>query len=48
MCMDLAAVVKAGWTLNRQTLGSKVQPDATKYMAGVFKNGTCHPPTTTL
>ena len=44
MYMDLAAAVKAGRILNRQTLGSKIQPDGTKYMAGVFKNGTCHPP----
>ncbi|RPB04185.1 hypothetical protein L873DRAFT_1628189, partial [Choiromyces venosus 120613-1] len=38
MYMDLAAAVKAGRILNRQTLGSKIQPDGTKYMAGVFKD----------
>jgi len=48
MYMDLAAAVKAGRILNRQTLGSKIQPDGTKYMAGVFKNGIHMSPNTTL
>lgn len=40
MTMDFADAVKAGRVLSRQTLGSKMQPDNTKYMVGVFKNGT--------
>ncbi|PWW76544.1 hypothetical protein C7212DRAFT_19771, partial [Tuber magnatum] len=50
MYMDLAAAVKAGRVLNRQTLGSKIQPDGTKYMAGVFKNDKLYltPITSTL
>ncbi|CUS15842.1 unnamed protein product [Tuber aestivum] len=50
MYMDLAAAIKAGRILNRQTLGSKMQPDGTKYMAGVFKNDKLYltPITSTL
>lgn len=39
MTMDFADAVKAGRVLSRQTLGSKMQPDNTKYMVGIFKNG---------
>jgi hypothetical protein len=39
MYMDFGEAVKAGRVLNRQTLGSKMQTDNTKYMIGVFKNG---------
>ncbi|KAG0129594.1 hypothetical protein HOY82DRAFT_487990 [Tuber indicum] len=50
MYMELAAAVKAGRILNRQTLGSKIQPDGTKYMAGVFKDDKLYltPITSTL
>lgn len=39
MTMQFEDAVKAGRVLSRQTLGSKMQPDNTKYMVGVFKNG---------
>lgn len=39
MMMDFADALKAGRVLSRQTLGSKMQPDNTKYMVGIFKNG---------
>lgn len=39
MRMEFADAIKAGRVLNKQTLGSKMQPDNTKYMVGVFKNG---------
>ena len=37
MLMEFNEAVKKGRVLNKQTLGSKMQPDETKYMVGVFK-----------
>jgi DNA-directed RNA polymerase-3 subunit RPC5 len=34
--------VKKGRVLDKQTLGSKIQPDETRYMVGVFRNGESH------
>lgn len=39
--MDFAEALKRGRVLDRQTLGSRIQADNTKYMVGVFKNGGC-------
>lgn len=39
MTMGFEDAVKAGRVLNKQTLGSKMQPDNTKYMVGIFKDG---------
>jgi DNA-directed RNA polymerase-3 subunit RPC5 len=37
--VDFNEAVKKGRVLNKQTLGSKVQPDEAKYMVGVFHSG---------
>lgn len=39
MHMEFEEAVRAGRVLDRQTLGSKMQGDNTKYMVGVFKGG---------
>ncbi|KAI5795534.1 Sin-like protein conserved region-domain-containing protein [Geopyxis carbonaria] len=42
MYQDFGEAVKKGRILNKQTLGSKIHPDETKYMVGVFKNDQLH------
>ncbi|KAH0607573.1 uncharacterized protein H6S33_002607 [Morchella sextelata] len=48
--MDFAEALKRGRVLDRQTLGSRIQADNTKYMVGVFKNDQLYltPITSTL
>lgn len=42
MLMEFNDAVKKGRVLSKQTLGSKMQPDETKYMVGVFKFSMWH------
>ncbi|KAA8901432.1 Sin-like protein conserved region-domain-containing protein [Sphaerosporella brunnea] len=42
MIVDFQEAVKKGRVLNKQTLGSKIQPDEAKYMVGVFTADQLH------